>query len=279
MKKTIKAKDLDPATLEFGLLVGLLIPLGKNPEEYRLNQDWLQDPVNQLRKQIQTINADLNTCLKDALHSIRTGDTGKPDKSDKKSTDPKTPSPAKPAVSTPASTSVDDKTTKPDASPAPSTTGSTSVSSGTSASDGTSASGTTEPAKPEELAVGFEKWNPLLFPAIGFGGTVPGMGHVPAVDWFSLITNGFNLPETIEEWVHKIASNKETLKAWGSALVGLATGHTPDPTGAGTPDDPFMFAVREMGDMGTLYLALAGKKRENGRYVLEPGLTFDSHSV
>lgn len=209
MKKTIKADELDPATLEFGLLVGLLLPVGKDPAEYKLNKDWMKDPVAQLRKHLKAINKDLNSCLKDALHAVKTADAG-----------------------------VDS-----DAG--------------------------------NELG----KWNPLLFPALGFGGHVADLGEVPAIDWLSLISNGGNVPETIDQWIHKIAGSRKLLKAWGAALVGLVSGEVQPPIGMGTPDDPYLYAITEVGSMGTLYLSLAGRKEKDGTVVLVPGLSFDSDPI
>ena len=209
MRKTIGAHELDAATLEFGLLVGLLIPEGKDPKEYKLNKDWLKDPVAQPRKQLKTINKDLNICLKDALHALRT-DTGK---------------------------TVDD---------------------------------------PAEI---LSEWNPLLFPAIGFGGHVGDLGEVPAIDWLSLITNGGDVPETIADWMQKVAGNRKTLMAWGAALVGLVTGKIDHPTGKGTSENPYLFEIREIGSLGTLYLSLAGKKDKDGNATLVPGLSFDSEPI
>jgi hypothetical protein len=209
MKKTIGADELDAATLEFGLLVGLLLPEGKDPVKYKLNKDWLKDPVAQLRKQLKTVSKDLNGCLKDALIALKTGGTD----------------------------------------------------------------------KAENVAEEFSKWNPFLFPAIGFGGHVGDLGEVPAIDWLSLITNGGDVPETIENWVQKVASDRKTLKAWGAALVGLVTGHLVPPTGAGTFDDPYLFAIMEVGSMGTLYLSLAGKEEKDGSLALVPGLSFDSDPI
>ncbi len=134
--------------------MGLLLPAGKDPAEYKLNKDWLKDPVAQLRKHLKTINKDLNSCLKDALHAVKTADAG-----------------------------------------------------------AMSDSG-------NELG----KWNPLLFPALGFGGHVADLGEVPAIDWLSLISNGGNVPETIDQWIQTIATNSKLLKAWGAALIGLVSG-------------------------------------------------------
>ncbi|WP_109316757.1 hypothetical protein [Pseudovibrio ascidiaceicola] len=209
MKKTIGADELDAATLEFGLLVGLLLPEGKDPVKYKLNKDWLKDPVAQLRKQLKTVSKDLNGCLKDALNALKTGGTD----------------------------------------------------------------------KAENVAEEFSKWNPLLFPAIGFGGHVGDLGEVPAIDWLSLITNGGDVPETIENWVQKVAGDRKTLKAWGAALVGLVTGQLDHPTGTGTLDDPYLFAIMEVGSMGTLYLSLAGKEEKDGSVALVPGLSFDSDPI
>ncbi|WP_189436878.1 hypothetical protein [Pseudovibrio japonicus] len=209
MKNTIKADELDPETLEFGLLVGLLLPAGKDPAEYKLNKDWLKDPVAQLRKHLKKINKDLNNCLKDALHAVKSADA---------------------AVASDAG---------------------------------------------NELG----KWNPLLFPALGFGGHVADLGEVPAIDWLSLISNGGDVPETIDHWIQKIAGNSKLLKAWGAALVGLISGQVHYPTGKGTPDDPYLYAIAEVGSMGTLYMSLAGKKEKDGTFVLVPGLSFDSDAV
>lgn len=210
MKKTITAKDVDTATLDFGLLVGLLVPLGKDPEEYELNQDWLRDPVAQLRKRLKTISDDLKACLRDAVRSLSAASHSKE-----------------------ASSSA------------------------------------------EELV----KWNPLLFPAIGFGGPVGDLGEVPAVDWLSLIANGGDVPETLENWVQSIAGDPKTLKAWGAALVGLITGEVDEPEGKGTSDDPYLFALRQFGSIGTLSLSLAGKREKDGSFAFIPGLTFDSEPL
>ncbi|KZL22976.1 hypothetical protein [Pseudovibrio sp. WM33] len=209
MKKIIGADELDAATLEFGLLVGLLLPEGKDPVEYKLNKDWLKDPIAQLRKQLQTVSKDLNGCLKDALQAMKKGSSD----------------------------------------------------------------------KAENAAEEFSKWNPLLFPAIGFGGHVGDLGEVPAIDWLLLIANGGDVPETIENWVQKVAGDRETLKAWGAALVGLATGRLDHPTGMGTPDTPYLFAIMDVGSMGTLYLSLAARNEEGGSVVLVPGLSFDSDPI
>ncbi len=209
MKRTIRADELDGATREFGLLVGLLLPDGKDPVEYKLNKDWLTDPVAQLRKQLKIFSKDLNDCLKGALSASRKGG--------------------------------DDKA--------------------------------------ENIAGEFRKWNPFLFPAIGFGGHVGDLGEVPAIDWLSLIKNGGDVTETIENWVQKIAGDRKTLKAWGAALVSLATGHLDHPTGMGTPDNPYLFAIMEVGSMGTMYLSLAGKKEKDGAAALIPGLSFDSDPI
>ena len=209
MRKTIGAHELDAATLEFGLLVGLLLPAGTDPVEYKLNQDWLKDPAAQLRKQLKTVSKGLNSCLQDALRALKKGSDDTPD---------------------------------------------------TSAEE-------------------FSKWNPFLFLAIGFGGHVGDLGEVPAIDWFSLIANGGDVPETIEDWVQKVASDPKTLKAWGVALVGLVTGQLQNPTGTGAPDDPYLFAVTKVGSLGTLYLSLAGRKEKDGSVVLVPGLAFDSDPI
>ncbi|SFK81732.1 hypothetical protein SAMN04488518_109222 [Pseudovibrio ascidiaceicola] len=205
MRKTIGAGELDAATLEFGLLVGLLLPEGKDPVEYKLNKDWLKDPVAQLRKQLKTVSKDLNGCLSNALNALKKGHS--------------------------------------------------------------------------DSAEEFSKWNPLLFPAIGFGGHVGDLGEVPAIDWLSLITNGGDVPETVENWVQKVARDRKTLKAWGAALVGLVTGHLDPPTGTGTLDDPYLFAIMEVGSMGTLHLSLAAKEEKDGSVALVPGLSFDSDPI
>ncbi|SDR38412.1 hypothetical protein [Pseudovibrio sp. Tun.PSC04-5.I4] len=210
MTQTITAKDLDTATLDFGLLVGLLLPLGKEPEEYELNQNWLRDPVAQLRKRLETVSDDLKACLRNAVHSLSIAPHSKE-----------------------TSSSAD------------------------------------------ELV----EWNPLLFPAVGFGGHVGDLGEVPAVDWLSLIANGGDVPETLENWVQRIAGDQKTLKAWGAALAGLVTGDVDEPKGTGTSGDPYLFALREFGNMGTLYLSLAGKREKNGSSALIPGLAFDSDPI
>ncbi|KZL21218.1 hypothetical protein PsAD2_00507 [Pseudovibrio axinellae] len=209
MKKTIKADELDRSVLEFGLLVGLLIPAGDAPHEYKLSKEWLKDPVAQLRKQLTKLDQDLNTCLKNALHGLKTGE---------------------------ANAALD-------------------------------------------TANELSKWNPLLFPALGLGGHVGSLGEVAAIDWFSLISNGGDFPETIETWVHKIAGDPEMLRAWGAAVVSLASGKIEPPTGAGTPDDPYLYAVMEIGHLGTLYLSLAAKKETLGTFALVPGLVFDATPI
>lgn len=119
----------------------------------------------------------------------------------------------------------------------------------------------------------------LLFPAIGFGGTVGDLGDVPAVDWLSLLENSDDVSKPFVNWLQQIASSSEKLQAWGTAVAGLITGSIAQPAGSGTPTDPYQFALKTLGSAGTLYLSLQATTDSNGVTHLVPGLAFDADAI
>ncbi|KZL19409.1 hypothetical protein PsAD2_01948 [Pseudovibrio axinellae] len=119
----------------------------------------------------------------------------------------------------------------------------------------------------------------LLFPAIGFGGSVAGNGDVPAIDWLSLLENSDDLAKPFIDWLQIIASDTSVLKAWGAALSGLATGAIPNVQGEGTEVAPYQFLLKTIGTAGTLYLTLETATDSDGTTHLLPGLSFQADAV